>query len=68
MALIGVPTGMIRGIMVDGMIRGLTLGTMVTDGAGPTIGVIGDAAGLITEAIGVMPVAGAGPRTGEEAI
>lgn len=44
------------------------LGTMVTDGAGPTIGVIGDAAGLITEAIGVMPVAGDGPRTGEEAI
>ena len=26
------------------------------------------AAGLITEAIGVMPVAGDGPRTGEEAI
>lgn len=67
-ALTGVPTGMIRGIVEAGTTRGLTLGTMVTDGVGLTMVAIGAVHGPITVAIGVMPVAGDGPRTGEEAI
>lgn len=68
MALTGVPTGMIHGIMEAGTTRGLIPGTMVTDGVGLTMVAIGAVHGLITVAIGGMPATGDGLRIGVEVI